>query len=169
LLILLSYFLISVDLKAQKKALHNKKAKILNKTRIDLEAVSNAENKQWSKTTSIVEENLRKEQIQKPEEKTLQKDTLKKEEKNKSDLFWTKSEDQKFLKIIVPIIKLNEKNTSLLDAMFKKASSELKRSVSDLKQRFDIWEEKIREKIKKQEEEESGESDSSDGVSSIEE
>lgn len=53
--------------------------------------------------------------------------------------------------------------------MLFQASSELKRSVSDLKQRFDIWEEKIREKIKKQEEEESGESDSSDGVSSIEE
>ena len=49
------------------------------------------------------------------------------------------------------------------------ASSELKRNVSDLKQRFDHWEEKIREKIKKEEEEESGESDSSDGVSSIEE
>jgi len=157
------------DLKAQKKALCNKKAKILNKTRIDLESVSNVENKQWSKTTSIVEENLQKEQPQKPEEKTLPKDTLKKKETNKSELFWTKSEDQKFLKIIVPIIKLNEKNTSLLDAMFKKASSELKRNVSDLKQRFDHWEEKIREKIKKEEEEESGESDSSDGVSSIEE
>jgi len=200
------------DLKAQKKVLQNKKAKIINKPKVYLEPVSNTANKEFqelkgivpdsnenkkdgnfcitnevssafypyklvSKTTSIIEECSQKDQPLKSEicmGETIQKDIKLKELKNKdtivSNLYWSKLEDQKFLKIIIPIIKLKEKDSSILDEMFKKASFELKRCVSDLKMRFDHWEEKIRKKIKKQEEEEeSEESESSDGVSSIDE